>query len=340
LAGKVETLLTMPIDFWWCVRRMVNHVRPCVFILIETDIWPGLLNYIRKKGINSILVNGRVSPRTLRAYLRFPFLTKRGFEPFDICFMQSELDRERLLESGIRPDEKVVVSGNIKFDRNWAPMNEDERRRNLSVLGFEPEDLIWVAGSTHQGEEEILIEVFKCLCRLFPRLRLILAPRDIERSGVILDMAKKAGFRTRLRSGFLSAEDANHMSSCDILILDTVGELGRIYGLAQVSFVGGSLVSIGGHNLLEPASFGCPVVFGPHTHNFVAMAEALVEGGGGNRVNDGNELFDVMGMLLKDPDKQTRMGGLAKRFVENNRGAVERVVSYIGLSFRDREINS
>lgn len=329
LEGKVEALLTMPVDFWWCVRRMVNHVRPSVFILIETDIWPGVLDYMRKKGVRIILVNGRVSPRTLRSYIRFPLLTRRVFEPFDICLMQSELDRERLLKAGIRPPEKVVVSGNIKFDRDWAPINEEGRRGNLSALGFESEDLIWVAGSTHQGEEEILIEVFKRLYLPFPRLRLILAPRDIERSGVILDMAQKARFRTILRSELSAIGAGNHRSACDILILDTLGELGRIYGLGKVSFVGGSLVPIGGHNLLEPASFGCPVVFGPHTHNFVVMAESLEEAGGGSRVQNGNELFDVMKMLLGDADKRTRMGSLAKRFVENNRGALERVVSYI-----------
>lgn len=329
LSGKVKVLLTMPVDFWWCVRRMINYIRPSVFILVETDIWPGLLGYMRKKGIRSILVNGRVSPRTLRSYLRFPFLTRRVFEPFDICLMQSKLDRERLLDVGIRPPEKVVVSGNIKFDRNWAPMNEDERRENLSSLGFESEDLIWVAGSTHQGEEEILIKVFKGLCPHFPRLRLILAPRNIERSGVILDMAQKVGFRTMLRSDLLSVGSGNHRSAYDILILDTLGELGRIYGLGKVSFVGGSMVPIGGHNLLEPASFGCPVVFGPHTHNFVVMAESLEEAGGGSRVQDGSGLFDVMKMLLGDADKRTKMGSLAKRFVENNRGTLERVVSYI-----------
>ncbi|MEA2040372.1 MAG: 3-deoxy-D-manno-octulosonic acid transferase [Thermodesulfobacteriota bacterium] len=329
LEGKVEAILTMPLDFWWCVRRMVNYVRPAVFILIETDIWPGVLDYMRKKGIRSILVNGRVSPRTLRCYLRFPLLTRRAFEPFDICLMQSKLDRERLLDVGIRPPEKVVVSGNIKFDRDWAPMNEEERRGNLSALGFEPEDLIWVAGSTHQGEEEVLIEVFKRLCLTFPRLRLILAPRDIERSGVILDMAQKAGFMTILRSELSAIGAGNYRSAYDILILDTLGELGRIYGLGKVSFVGGSLVPIGGHNLLEPASFGCPVVFGPHTHNFVVMAESLEEAGGGSRVQNGDELFDVMKMLLGDADKRTRMGSLAKRFVENNRGALERVVSHI-----------
>ena len=327
LEGKVAALLTMPIDFWWSVRQIVNRVRPSVFILVETDIWPGLITHLRKKGIKSILVNGRISPRTFRYYMRFPFFTRMMFQSLEICLMQSDLDSERLLQAGIDP-QKVRTVGNIKFDHEWVPLDEEERKKWLSLLGLGSEDILWVAGSTHQGEEETLLEVHKKLRHSFAFLRLILAPRRIEQSGEIHSLAQGMGLNAVLKTELSYERDRLY----DVLIINTLGELGRVYGLGKVSFVGGSLVPIGGHNLLEPASFGCPVLFGPYTHNFVLMAESLVESGGGWRVSDGNELYEAMKTLLGDDAMRTRLGREAKRFVEKNRGALENVVDYIAMS--------
>lgn len=323
LKGNFNALLPMPIDFWWCIRRIVNHVRPSVFILIETDIWPGLIDHLRRRGIRSVLVNGRVSPRTSRSYLRFPFFTRMMYEPLESCLMQSELDRERLLKAGIEPG-KVRTVGNIKYDREWTPMGQEERQTLLRALDLGSEDLIWVAGSTHPGEEEVLLKTFKKLRPSFTRLRLILAPRNIERSEDILGQARDMGLETVLKTGISRSRDPY-----DVVILNTLGELGRIYGLSKVSFVGGSLVPFGGHNLLEPAGFGCPVLFGPHTHNFVLMSELLVEAGGGWRVKDEEALYEALKTLLKNTETCTGMGRLAKEFVEKNRGALDRVVSYV-----------
>ncbi|MBW1703769.1 MAG: 3-deoxy-D-manno-octulosonic acid transferase [Deltaproteobacteria bacterium] len=323
LKGNVKALLPMPIDFWWCIRRMVNHVRPSAFILIETDIWPGLIDYLGRRGIKSVLVNGRVSPRTFRSYRRFSIFTRMMLEPLESCLMQSDLDRERLLQAGIDPD-RVRTVGNIKYDRDWVPMANEERQKLLRALNLGVEDMIWVAGSTHAGEEEVVLRTFKKLRPSFARFRLILAPRKIERSEDILVQARDMGLETVLKTGISRSRDPY-----DVMILDTLGELGRIYGLSKVSFVGGSLVPIGGHNLLEPAGFGCPVLFGPHTHNFVFMSESLLEAGGGWRVKDAEALYEAMKTLLKDTEKCNVMGRLAKAFVEKNRGALERVMSYI-----------
>jgi 3-deoxy-D-manno-octulosonic-acid transferase len=323
LEGKVKVLLTMPIDFWWCVRRTINFIKPSIFILVETDIWPGLLDYLRRRGVKSVLVNGRVSPRTLKSYQRFPFFTQMIFDRVDLCLMQSELDTQRLLKARIAP-EKVTTVGNIKFDRDWTPMSQGERQELLSALSLKPEDLIWVAGSTHQGEEGVLLEVFKKLEVVFSALRLILAPRKTEQSDAILRQAQNMGLKTILKTDLPKNKD-----SYDAIILNTLGELGRIYGLSKVSFVGGSLVPIGGHNLLEPASFGCPVLFGPYTHNFDFMSKSLVEAGGGWRVQDGKDLYEAMRMLLEDGGMRTRMGRRAKEFFDGNRGALKQVVSHI-----------
>ena len=323
LKGNVKALLPMPVDFWWCIHRMVNHVRPSAFILVETDIWPGIIYYLRRRGIKSVLVNGRVSPRTFRSYRRFPLFTRMMFQPLESCLMQSDLDRERLLQAGIGPD-RVSTLGNIKYDRDWVPMDSEERRKLLRTLNLELEDVIWVAGSTHPGEEEVLLKTFKKLHPSFTHLRLILAPRNIERSEDILVQARDMGLETVLKSGISGSRD-----TFDVVILDTLGELGRIYGISKVSFVGGSLVQFGGHNLLEPAGFGCPVLFGPYTHNFVFMSESLVEAGGGWRVKDSEALYKAMKTLLGDTEMCNGMGRRAREFVEKNRGALERVMSHV-----------
>jgi 3-deoxy-D-manno-octulosonic-acid transferase len=324
LGGKVNALVTMPIDFWWCVHRIVNYIRPSIFILVETDIWPALINYLRKRGVKSILVNGRVSPRTSKAYNKFAFLARKLFEHFELCLMTSDLDTNRLLQVGIGLPEKVITVGNIKFDRDWEPMCQEERQKWLNLLSLESEDRIWVAGSTHPGEEKILMDVFKKLRPSFHALRLILAPRAIEQSDDILSEAQSMGLRAVLKT-----ELSKNTGPYDVLILNSLGELGRVYGLSEVSFVGGSLEPSGGHNLLEPASFGCPVFFGPHTEDFDLMSQLLIEAGGGQRVRDGKELYDAMKMILTDPEMRIRMGRHAKEFVDENRGALGRVVSRI-----------
>ncbi len=327
LEGKVKTLISMPVDSWFCVRRIVRYIRPSVFVIVETDIWPALIGHLKRKGIRAILINGRISPRTFKSYKRFSLLARKMFEPLELCLMQSDLDSDRLLQSGVGSSGKVVTVGNIKFDREWKAMDEEEQELLLSTLGFNPGDTIWVAGSTHPGEEEILLSVYKRLSASFPSLRLIIAPRKIEQSDEILAKARKLGLNVSLRS-----ESPRKRQHRDVLILNTIGELGRVYGLSKVSFVGGSLVPFGGHNLLEPASFGCPVIFGEHTHNFVLMSESIEEMGGGRRVKDGEELLEVVNELLNDAQVHQRMGIQAKEFVEKNKGALDRAVYYIGES--------
>lgn len=324
LDGKVRILLTMPVDFWWCIRRIVNYIKPSVFILVETDIWPGLIAHLRRRGLESILVNGRVSPGTYNSYRSVPCLVKKMFEPLELCLMQSDLDSERLLGVGIAR-EKIVTVGNIKFDRDWVPMNGEERGKWLTLLGLEAQDPVWVAGSTHPGEDDAVLEVFKKLRFSFDSLRLILAPRRIEQACDIRDKAQHMGLNAVLKT-----ELSGHKRPYEVLVLNTLGELRRIYGIGRVSFVGGSLVPMGGHNLLESAGFGCPVLFGPYTHNFFDISESLLKAGGGWRVKDRDELYEAVKMLLTDENMRAGMGRLAKEFVEKNGGALELVMSYIG----------
>ncbi len=324
LEKKVKALLLMPVDAWVCIHRLVRTICPCVFVLVETDIWPALTAYLKKKGIKTVLVNGRVSPRTFKAYMRAPFIVRKMFSSIERCLMQSDLDRKRLLATGI-PPERVVTTGNIKFDREWLTLNAEECERWVSALGLKKDDALWIAGSTHPEEEDIVLQAHQRLLTKMPGLRLIIAPRRIEESSRILKLAKTMGFETVLRSEVGDTDE----KPWDVLILDSIGELGRIYGLGQVSFVGGSLVPFGGHNLLEPAAFGQPVIFGPHTHNFVQMSEMLLTAGGGMRVTDEASLFGAIGSLLENPEKRRHMGDHARIFVSENRGALLRVADCI-----------
>jgi len=323
LGSRVRWLSRMPFDAWWLVRSLVASLNPAVFVLVETDIWPALLYHLKEKGARIILVNGRVSPQTFKLYQRFGRLASLLFGPFDLCLVQSDLDRKRLVDAGVDP-EKVKITGNIKFDRNQPRMSEAEILSQRNSLALDPWGGVFVAGSTHAGEEVTILETFSLLRRDFPGLRLILAPRRIDQAGTILDRAQKMGF-TSVRRTDLHPNRTNY----DVLILDTIGELARVYGVGTVAFVGGSLVPGGGHNLLEPAAHGCPVLFGPHTFNFTSMADALVRCGGGRRVGDGEALLEAVRNLLSSQEERGRMGRLARRFVEENRGALARVVSAI-----------
>jgi 3-deoxy-D-manno-octulosonic-acid transferase len=323
LGSRVGWLSGMPFDAWWVVRSLVASLGPSVFVLVETDIWPGLLHHLKMKGTGIILVNGRVSPQTSGLYKRFGRLAEFLFSPIDLCLVQSDLDRDRLIDAGVDPG-KVKVTGNIKFDRSRPRMTEAEILSQRNALALAPGDLVFVAGSTHTGEELIILEVFRRLRSDFPGLRLILAPRRIDQAATILDRAQKMGF-TPVRRTEIQPNSTNY----DVLILDTIGELAGVYGIGTVSFVGGSLAPEGGHNLLEPAAHGCPVLFGPHTFNFSSMADALVRCGGGRRVGDGEGLLEAARNLLSSREERDRMGRLARRFVEENKGALARVVAAI-----------
>ena len=328
--GKVKAVIPMPMDFWWSIRRALLCVNPAVFVLVETDIWPGLLSAVRRKRIKCLLVNGRISPKTYAAYRKFSFVVRTMFGFFDSCLLQSDLDRERLLAVGV-DRKKVKTTGNIKFDRPWVPMEEGEKTHWMKTLGIRKGDIVIVAGSTHQGEEVILLRTCRRIMKKYPELHLVIAPRRIERAAEVFSIAQDEGFSPALKTSIASgAVDA------DVLILDTLGELGRIYGLAQISFVGGSLVPFGGHNLLEPASFGCPVLFGPHTENFVRMSEQIIRMEGGWRVQDGEQLEKAILQLLQDRDLCRSMGEHAREFVFKNRGALNRAVKEIDQLLKQR----
>ena len=319
---KADHLLTLPLDFWWSVRRIINSVRPSLFILVETDIWPGLISSLKKRGIKTILVNGRISPRTGKAYKRWRFFVKRILGLFELLLMQTELDKSRILKGGVSQD-RVTVTGNIKFDRKGKPFTRQERERWRDLLNLK-NGLTWVAGSTHHPEEKIIFNVFGHLLKSFPMLSLLICPREAHRFDEVYHLARNLGLRA-IRKTELPVKTKTY----DVFVINTIGELDEVYGLADVAFVGGSLAPMGGHNLLEPACFGIPVVFGPHTFNFDAMSRLMIDCGGGRRVHDESELLHVMEGLLGRANERQYIGKRAKEFVEQNQGALERVMALL-----------
>ena len=323
IRNDVRCILPMPLDFWWSVNRIVRFIKPSLFLLVETDLWPGLLYSFKKRGVDSMMVNGRISPRTHRSYKKFRLLVRPLLNALGIIMVQTDIDRERLLEVGIR-GEKVRTSGNIKFDREWHPMDRDEYGYWMELLGLEQAQSLWIAGSTHPGEEATVLSVFQNLRDAFPELRLLIAPRRLERSEEVYRKSIEMGFKTILRT-----ELPQKKGVYEVIILDTIGELGKIYGLAKISFVGGSLAPVGGHNILEPARFGHPVLFGPHMHNFERMSQLMIEAGGGVCVANALELSKVIADLLEHPERAAIIGQKARAFVETHQGALERIMDHI-----------
>lgn len=310
-----------PLDLPAPVRRALDAARPRFFIAIETELWPNFLRALARRRIPSMIANGRISDRSFRRYLRVRWLMRRVLADVTVFAMQSEEDARRILALGAPPS-RVVVTGNLKSD--LVPEAEAVDAAWRERLGLGATDRLWIAGSTHRGEEAIVLDAFRRTRERAPGLRLLLAPRHPERAGEVEELIRERGLvpvrRSRLADG--GAPDA-------VVILDTVGELAALYGLAEIVFVGGSLVPIGGHNVLEPAMRGKPVLYGPHTSNFRDGAERLQRSGGGIVVKDGLELERELSLLLEDRDLARRTGDAARAAFAGRQGAVHATLELI-----------
>lgn len=319
-----------PLDLPWVVSKVVARLNPLAFLFVETELWPNVLRVLAQRGVPAILVNGRLSSRSFGRYrLAQPFMAK-VLGNVALCLAQSARDAERLIALGVCPD-RVFRTGNIKFDQP-----EPAGRLGHAALGLvEGEELI-VAGSTHQGEEEAVLTGYERMLKEFPRLVLMLAPRHIERAGEVEAMVIQSGFKTVRRSRLSRDGAGGSPGGPRVIVLDTRGELAEIYRLAVLSFVGGTLVPVGGHNLLEPAVWGKPVFFGPHTDHCAEVAALLLKAGGGVLVRDGASLAVEMMRQLKDRSALRIAGTAAQQVVVENRGAIQRSLERIEAHLRGR----
>ena len=317
-----------PFDLGVICRRFLDFIRPTVIVITDTEIWPNLLLQARKRSVPVVMANGRISLKSARLYrLVRPFM-KKAFASYAAFLMQSEDDAERIRSIGA-PAGKVIVSGNIKYDKGPAEQGQIERvcRSVDEALGVSSSDgQVIVAGSTHEGEEQVLLEVLRRV-RLLPGLgktRLLLAPRHPERFNGVAELASRAGFMVRRRS-----ENNGAPEGAAVLLLDSIGELAAAYRFATIAFVGGTLIPHGGQNILEPAWYAKPIVIGPSMENFRQTADDFLSRGAVKQILAGisdreaqiEELTDIFAGLLGDAERRTAMGRAAISVLESNRGA-------------------
>lgn len=328
LAG-VATHCYAPLDYRWIVRMFVRTLRPAVYVFVETELWPNLLSVLQEHRVSTILVNGRISSRSF-ARQQWPLIRsvyRQLLERISMCLMQSERDAERAIALGARPD-RVRKTGNIKFDQPLPAASSAQLDPIRRWATHDPEALVVVAGSTHPGEEELLVQACESLRGSFPHLRLVLAPRHIERTAEVAQALAARGIPVQRRSQLTVESLAGHEAPW-LMLLDTRGELGAVYQYATVAFVGGTLVPVGGHNLLEPAAWGKPVVFGSHTDHCQDIARLLEDSGGGARVSDAATLSVQLAAWLGDEERRRTAGRRAEETVRQNQGALDECVSVI-----------
>jgi 3-deoxy-D-manno-octulosonic-acid transferase len=328
LAGIAEHLYA-PLDLPWAVARTVDRLQPVLYVFIETELWPNLLGQLARRGVPTIMVNGRLSTTSYARQRRPPvlWLYQTILPSLRLCLMQSDRDVERIVSLGADP-RSVYRTGNIKFDQ---PLPASARKLTKADLGLAAEAPLLVAGSTHAIEEEMVIQAFEAVLARHPSAQLLLAPRHIERADAVEAMVRDRGLTVRRRSTDRQSDE----SRPHVVILDSRGELAAVYEHATVAFVGGTLVPIGGHNLLEPAFWAKPVLFGPHTDHCVEIANLLVQAGGGRRVTTAEELAAELARLCDQHEERVRMGQAAHAMVRENQGALEATVEAI-----DRQLAS
>ncbi len=322
LSAWVDRFFYMPLDFPWAVQRLVSHLKPTLFILTETDVWPNLLFCLKESGIPRFLVNGRISPRSFERLKRFKRLMAPIFFSLDAVFAQSPDDKLRYEQLGM-PGHCVYAAGNLKVDSVLAPLTEKETLELARSMGLVPGRPTWIAGSTHEGEEENLLQVHGMLRKGNPDLLLIIAPRDIKRAEGLASLCAGNGAPAARRSM------SEGVGAKPVYLLDTLGELSRFYALGSVAFIGGSLIPFGGHNPLEAAAQGKFAVWGPHLFNFRQIEAALIDAGCGARISNLEELEDLVGRFLGDPSLRDSVHEKAREFIGTQEGPVKGIARLV-----------
>jgi 3-deoxy-D-manno-octulosonic-acid transferase len=321
----VDAVFYFPFDWTLTARRTLNVVRPRLFVMTETEIWPNLLRECKRRAVRTLMVNGRISYRSFPRYrLVRPFM-KRVLADIDRFCVQGEETSRRLIELGADPA-RIIVTGSLKFDSlESSPTPGRGRERVLRFFRVPPGRPVIIAGSTLKGEEEPVIRAFNRVRASGVNALLIVAARHPERFDEVERLCRHEGLAVVRRSELpIDAEPR-----ADAVVLDTIGELAQLYQIATVVFVGGSLVPAGGHNILEPALYGKPVVFGPHMQNFGEIAETFLTNAAAIQVRTAGELEETMLSLIGDPVRRARVGAAARALVESNRGARDRTLAVI-----------
>jgi 3-deoxy-D-manno-octulosonic-acid transferase len=325
--------LYLPFDLPGVVDQVFTRLQPSALVLMEAEIWPNLLCAARRRGVPVVVANGHISDRTFRRAAPLRELLAPILAGITRYLAQSALIRERALRLGM-PAGRSVVAGHTKFDQDVPPLGKDEVRSLRSSLGLEEGQPLFLAGSTHEGEEELILNAWEAARAHSPSLALMIAPRHLQRVCALRALIEQRGLNVRLRSApgepFSESPDAQRPERpSPVLLLDTMGELARFYGLASVAFVGGSLAPKGGHDILQPLFHGVPTLFGPHMHNQRALAALALGAGAARQVNDEPALVSALISLLTDHEVREAMIAAGARLLSDNRGASARCAAEV-----------
>lgn len=324
IAKEADAVIYFPFDLPGIGSQVIRSIIPQAIILVETELWPNFLAAAGKQNIPVMMVNGRISDKSMRRYHYFGGLVKNMLKNITKFCMQSPLDAERIIALGANP-KRVVITGNTKFDQNYNDISLHEKELLLQEMGLVGYYPLLLAGSTHKGEEEVLLEAFGRIRVHYPNAKMIIAPREVLRTEEIIKLASSTGYIARRRT--LSGALAQNV--VDIVVLDTIGELGKMYSLGDIVFVGGSLITHGGHNILEPAVHGKPILVGPNMFNFKQTYALLSGREACLTVSNADELTEKTLMILQNEQLKQNMGGSARAVIEENRGAAQKSIAYL-----------
>lgn len=316
---EADGVIFFPLDLPWLSCHVVKKIAPQAFLLVETELWPNFLKASRKAGIPVMMVNGRIGDKSFGNYRYLGSVLQDMLQTVVKFCMQSSIDAQYIIKLGADP-QRVMVTGNTKYDQTYTDVSEDEQKLLISQYGFAGQRPIIIAGSTHKGEEESLFASFGKIRNRFPQACLVIAPRDIQRADELVSMAAASGHRAVKRSRLEKENAGGH----NTVILDTIGELGRVYSIADVVFVGGSLIPQGGHNILEPAAHGKPIVVGPHMFNFKDIYALLSDRKACITAKDPTLLTDKLLAVLENKELCETMSKNARAIIEENRGAAHK----------------
>ncbi|MBU4272476.1 MAG: 3-deoxy-D-manno-octulosonic acid transferase [Planctomycetes bacterium] len=319
-----NTVFYCPLDFSWAVKNAMRRVRPDVLVLAELELWPNLIRAAKRRGARVAVVNGRLGEKSFRGYRRIRPLVAGLMRKIDLVAAQDETYAERFRSLGARP-EAVHVTGSMKYDGAQTDRNNAATRRLAELAGLADDDVVLLAGSTQEPEEEMALETFRALSPRWPRLRLVLVPRHPDRFDAVAKLLDNSGIPWQRRTA-LGCETA---SGGRVLLVDVVGELGVWWGTAQIAFVGGSMGSRGGQNMIEPAAYGAAVSFGPNTWNFRDVAAAMLEHDAAVVVRDGAEFTRFVRCCLEQPDYAAELGRRGQSLVISQLGATERTLGLL-----------
>ncbi|TDO94815.1 3-deoxy-D-manno-octulosonic-acid transferase [Halanaerobium saccharolyticum] len=329
-----DAVVYFPFDLTFAVKKALKTINPELIMIIETELWPNFIKIAKNKGHKIIYANGRISDSSFKKYKYLGSILPEMLNNIDCLAMQSAQDKERVIELGADA-EKVLNLGNTKFDQNYSSISESKKEDYRNKFKINEDNLVFVAGSTHADEEKHLIQIYKDLKTKFPELYFIVAPRDIERAAEIADLFQKNNI-DYIKKSELKSESSDKI---DALILNTIGELAQIYSIADLVFVGGSMMGKGGHNILEPAAHGKLVFFGPDMSNFKDSRDLLLKNDAGIQVNSWQSLKKQLLYYLNNINDLNSKGEKARKVILNNKGASKRILDHTLKVLKQKQNN-